>query len=207
MPAPTEYRGTITREQWLLNETRTVARLRLDEGISSPAELVAHVLEHDSFCYPTQKEQPSIARACWRRLDALSLEPALRRHLMTLIAHGTSDQTKQANLYALMCDNRIVWDFALCVLAPKFRTYSTVLRRHEIEEFIAGLRLQSKRASTWSDATLNKIRQVLSTCMEQCGMYDRKTEVLNPLLLDYEIEDAIRANGDGAILPGLGTLD
>lgn len=198
--APETYRGSITREQWLIDETRTVARLMADEGITADADLVARVTSQNLFCYPTEREQASIARACARRLRALSNDPDTRDRAIDLVAHGTPDQHNQTNLYAMMRDNRLVWDFMLCLVARKLETLDTTLRRYEIADFLEGLRVQNERVDTWSDATLNKVRQVLTACLVNCGMYDRAAEQLKPLLLDYDLELCMRANGDNAVL-------
>ena len=198
------YRGSITREQWLINETRTVARLICDEGLVTPQRIVERVILANPFQYPTEREQKSIARACFRRLQALSEDADLRAHLIDLVAHGTADQLRQANLYAMMRDNRIVWDFMTCVVAHKFASLDPALRKHEIVSFLEGLRAQDTRAARWSEATMNKIRQVLTCCLEQCGIYDRKTELLTVPLLDFELECAMRANGDDDALAAFG---
>lgn len=204
MNGPDTYRGSITREQWLVNETRTVARLMLDEGFTEEHELVDYVAANNPFQYPTEREVKSIARACARRLIALSNDGDIRKQLIDLIAHGTPDQLKQTNLYAMMRDNRIVWDFMLGVVARKFAALDTTLRKHEFVDFLEGLRAQDEKASRWSDNTMKKIRQVLAACLEQCGMYDRRTELLQPLFLDFELEMAIRANGDEQVLAAFG---
>lgn len=205
MSAPVTYRGSITREQWLVDETRTVARLRLeDPSFLDTRSLAAHILEDNLFQYPTEREVGSIARACARRLDALSTDPERRERLTRLIAHGTIEQLRQANLYALMRDNRLVWDFMTCVVESKFSLLDMHLGKAEIATFLEGLRAQDERVATWSPATLNKIRQVLAQCLEQCGMYERKTEQLSTLLLDYDLENLIRENGDVGILPAFG---
>ena len=165
MSIPITYRGSITREQWLVNETRVVAPLILDEHLESESELTAHVLSNNPFQYPTEREVKSIARACARRINAVSNGPSVRPRILNLIAHGTSDQLKQANLYAMMCDNRIVWEFMTNLIAPKFQALDTALAKHEIAAFLEGLRAQDERVATWSPATLNKIRQVLSMCL------------------------------------------
>lgn len=204
MDRPIPYRGSITREQWLANETRIVAQLIADEGVTSAKDAVECVTSENLFCYPTERDQASIARACFRRLRALSNDSALRKRLIDLAAHGMPEQLMQVNLYAMARDNRIVWDFLAVILAQKAENLDRTLRRHEIADFVEGLRAQDERAATWSDATANKIRQVLTACLEQCGMYSRKTEELSPILLDFELEQGIRANGDEALLPALG---
>ena len=69
------------------------------------------------------------------------------------------------------------------------------------------VRAQDEKVAGWSDATLNKIRQVFAKCLEECGMYDRASEQLTSVLLDFELEGLIRANDDAAILPALGVMD
>ena len=49
MSAPIQYRGGITREQWLMTEMRTVARLMLDERITEEKQIVEHIVANNSF--------------------------------------------------------------------------------------------------------------------------------------------------------------
>ena len=204
MTAPSTYRGSITREQWLANETRTVARLMVRECIADTAELVQRVTESNLFGYPTEREQRSIARACARRLNVLSDAPSTRVQLINLIAEGTPDQLRQTNLYAMARDNRIVWDFLAGLVAHKTKTLDFALTRREIEMFLQGLRQQSDRAATWSDSTMNKIRQVLTQCLEQSGIYNRKTQQISQPILDFELEQCMRANDDTELLAAFG---
>ena len=104
-----------------------------------------------------------------------------------------------------MCDNRLVWDFMTCVVAGKFSMLDTHLGKAETAAFLEGLRAQDERVATWSPATLNNtLRQVLLHCLEQCGMYDRKTERLSSAPADYDLENLMRENGDAGILPAFG---
>lgn len=211
MPTDAPYRGTITREQWLLRETRVVARLRTEAACSGESldcdAAVKLVSERNLFQYPTEREVKSIARACWRRLDALSDDATVRDRLVDLAADGTFDQARQVNLYAMARDNRIVWDFLAVVVARKFQALDQSLPKREIVAFLEGLRVQDERAARWSDATLNKIRQVLTACLVDCGMYDRRAESLRRPILDLTLEQAMRANGDQALLPAFGVTE
>lgn len=207
MPAPTTYRGTITREQWLSREMRIVARLMLEDGFTDPAALATYVQERNAFQYPTERELKSIAKACIRRIASVSEDHAVTARLVELLAHGTADQLRQANLYAMMCDNRLVWEFMLNMVADKRRRLDCSLRSYEIASFIEGLRAQSETVNGWSDATRNKARQVLAKCIVECGMYDRRAEELTPLLADFELTQIIRANGDERALAAFGIIE
>lgn len=201
------YRGAITREQWLLNETRTVARLRLESGLSDD-EILERNLSQNLFQYPTERELRSITRACFLRLDNLS-EDGSRRHALTrLIVNGTPTQSRQTNLYAMMRTYRVVWEFAVAVLGPKFTTFDYRLEKREIVAFLESLRTQDERVATWSDATVNKIRQVLTKCLVEAGYLESvRSDELHPILLDLELEQAIRGNGDAVVLPAFNCLD
>ena len=207
MPAPTTYRGTITREQWLSREMRIVARLMLEDGFTAPAALATYVQERNAFQYPTERELKSIARACTRRIASVSDDPAITQRLTQLIAQGTADQLRQANLYAMMCDNRLVWEFVVNLVGDKYRRLDYSLRPYEVAAFIEGLRAQSETVDGWSDATRNKARQVLAKCIVECGMYDRRAEELTPLLADFELTQIIRANGDERALAAFGIVE
>lgn len=207
MPAPLVYRGTITREKWLARETRIVARLMLDDGLVDAQELVAHVHEYNAFQYPTERELKSIAKACIRRIAAVSQDTALVARTAELLAHGTADQLRQANLYAMMCDNRLVWEFMLNVVGDKYRRLDYSLHAYEIAAFVEGLRAQSEAVDGWSDATRNRIRQALANCIIECGMYNRREETLQPFLIDFELSQIIRANGDARALAALGIAE
>lgn len=209
MSAPCDYRGTITREQWLLNETRVVGRLMLDDGLTNLKEIGDRVIEGNLFQYPTEREQVSIARACARRLKAAAADDAdiLRTGILPLVAHGTVEQLAQTNLYAMARDNRLVWDFLVCVIGPKFTSFDFALTKAEIKTFLEGLRSQNGRIATWSDATFVKIGQVYVNALEGTGMYDRKTRQLQPPFLDPALENVIRTNNDLQILAAFGVRD
>lgn len=191
-----------------MRETRIVARLRVALGPSyDSSALVSRIAEENLFQYPTEREVKSIARACDRRLSSLSDDEHVRDALMGLVTDGTPEQAALANLYAMARDNRIVWDFLSMTVAHKLRMHDPALSRHEMVSFLADLRLQDERVASWSDATLNKIRQVLTNALEGCGMYDRKSEHLEPPLPDRCLTSAVRQNGDLVLLPVFGVIE
>lgn len=206
MDVTTPYNGAITREQFLMRETRVVARLKSDEQLTDE-QVVERVTAENLFRYPTGRELKSITRACCRRLDALSDDPTTRETLTRLVAHGTLEQARQANLYALMRTFRVAWEFMACVVGPRYRALDPSLPRRDIVAFLEQLRAQDERVAGWSDATMNKIRQVLTAALASCAMYDRKTQTLQPIYLDATLEQGIRANGDEACLPAFNCLN
>lgn len=205
MDASMPYNGAITREQFLVRETRVVAQLKTDENLTNE-QIVERVTRLNLFHYPTERELKSISKACCRRLDALSDDPSTRDALVRLIAHGMPEEVRQANLYALMRTFRVAWEFMVTVVGPRYRSFDPSLPRRDIASFLEQLRTQDERVAGWSDATMNKIRQVLTSALVECAMYDRKTETLQPVFLGVSLEQGIRANGDEVCLPAFNCL-
>ncbi len=110
-----EYNGSLTREQFLFYEIRTVAAL-LQQGLSRD-EILEKIKQENLFQFPTERMISSIANTCFKRIDALE-SATLVFHL----AIAPADVAKQINLYAMMKYNRIVWDFMTTVIAEKYRT-------------------------------------------------------------------------------------
>ncbi|MGO4996974.1 BrxA family protein [Oribacterium sp. Sow4_G1_1] len=75
-----KYKASLTREQFLFYETRTVARLML-QG-KSEIEIVEEVVRDNLFQYPTERTIKHNASACYLRLALLG-----DRSLIEAIAH------------------------------------------------------------------------------------------------------------------------
>ena len=189
------YNGGLTREQFLFYEIRIVASL-LVEGYSRE-EVTQKIKEENLFQFPTERTLNLITNCCYRRIDALSSET-----LLQYLATASNDVAKQINLYAMMKYNRIVWDFMTTVISEKFRTQDFSFSKKDLNVFFYRLQEQDDAVATWSDQTINKIKQVLVKCLVECEFLDStKSEKLNPIFIVPELEDVIKENGDLAALP------
>jgi len=188
------YSAALTREQFLFYEIRAVARLSL-EGLDDKA-IHARVLAENLFQFPTERSVRDMTNTCLRRIHLLENDT-----LVGLLGNAPADVGKQVNLYAMMCDNRIVWDFMMSVVGEKFRIHDLSFGRTDVNMFLFRLQEQNDVAANWSDGTVSKLKSVLSRCLLETGyLSDGKDEVLNPVLLYDEVEKGIRANGDLAAL-------
>ena len=190
-----QYNGGLTREQFLFFETKTLAKL-LFEG-ESIDEAISHIKQENSFQFPTERMIESIAKSCYRRLQALESD-----RLIEVIATSSVDVAKQVNLYAMMKQNRIVWDFMTTVIGEKFRTQDFSFSKKDTNAFMFQLQEQNEDVATWSDSTIQKIKQVLTKILVECDyLGSTKSEVLNPVYLYPELEEEIRDKNDLAALP------
>ena len=192
---PNEYNGGLTREQFLFYETRIVASLHI-QGFSKEA-IIGKIKEDNLFQFPTERMIASIANTCIRRIEALDSE-----ELVDHLADAPADVAKQINLYAMMKQNLLVWDFMVTVIGEKFRTQEFGFSRKDLNVFFFRLQEQNDSVASWSDTTVNKCKQVLTKALVECGYLDSNRSVrLNTITICPELEDGIRENRDLAALP------
>lgn len=189
-----EYNGGLTREQFLFYEIRIVASLIL-QGLDRK-EILEQLKRENLFQFPTERMISSIANTCFRRIDALNSE-LLVYHL----ANSSADVGKQINLYAMMKQNRIVWDFMTTVIGEKYRTQEFEFSKKDLNLFFFRLQEQNDAVASWSDGTIEKIKQVLAKSLVECEYLDSvKATQLNPISIVPELEDEIKLNNDAAAL-------
>ena len=164
--------------------------IRVDEAIS-------RIKEDNLFQYPTERQISRMAKACYRRLDALN-NPMLIQELSS----APTEVAKQINLYAIMRYNRLVWDFMIQVIGEKFCSQDFSFERKDINAFFSRLQAQNDSIAGWSDNTINKIKSVLVRCLVETEYLDHfKSTTLNPVFLCEELEEGIRENNDIEVLP------
>lgn len=184
------YNGGLTREQFLFYEMRIVARA-VCRG--EDRESMIEAIKRDNlFQFPTERMIESIAKTCLKRIDALG-SPALVEEL----AHGDMSDAKLIDLYAMMRYNRLVWDFMTTVIAEKYRTQDFTWSQTELTMFILHLQEQDEKVAAWSDATIQKIKQVLKKSLVESGyLASVKATRLEFVCPGDVLIEGIRANGD-----------
>ena len=187
------YNGGLTREQFLFYEIRILARLLL-EGLSCE-DAVKRITDENLFQFPTERMIGSISNACYKRIQALN-----SNELVELLANGSLEVAKQVNLYAMMKYNRLVWDFMITVIGEKYRTQDFTLTKTDISAFFFALREQNEDVATWSENTIEKIKQVLVKSLVECEYLDStKSETLNPVYLYPELEEVLESRDHAAL--------
>ena len=185
-----DYKGSLTREQFLFYEIRVVAKL-INEGCSRQ-EATDRIISDNLFQFPTERMIASIAGTCFNRLEALNSSA-----LVNELADANVEEAKLVNLYAMMRTNKIVWDFMITVIGEKYRTQDLSFNQSDLNLFMMRLQEQNDDVASWSDSTIGKIKQVLRRSLIEAGYLDSlKSTTLNSVLADYELIDGIKANGD-----------
>ena len=199
MDINTNYR-TITREQFLFNEMRIVAKM-MCQGKSNE-QILEEVVTNNLFQYPTERMIDNLCKVCLSRFHA-----ADSNELVDIVANSPSDVAKQACLYLMMNYYRIVWDFMITVIGEKYRTKDMSFTRMDMNSFFTRMQEQNDIVASWSETTVNKSKQVLRKLLVENGYLDNtKSEVLNPVLIDFSIKDAIEHMGDKEALIAFGCM-
>lgn len=194
------YNGGLTREQFLFHEMRITAKL-MSEGCTD-AQVIDKIVQDNLFQFPTEKSVRNLARVCLRRLHAMNDDS-----LVSAIATQPSDAAKQICLYAIMKQNRLVWDFMITVIGEKYRQMDMSFGKIDVNAFLMRLQEQDDSVATWSESTIKKIKSVLVSILVENGYLDNnRADMLNPVLLDRDLETAIRANNDDAALPAFNCI-
>ena len=194
--SPYSGSGSLTREQFLFHETRIVAKLLVDEELADE-EIIKRILDENLFQFPTEKSVKKVVNGCLRRLRCLGDDS-----LIKTIAHSSMENAKQACLYAMMKQYRLVWEYMITVIGAKYREQDFSYGRIDLNVFFMRIQEQDDEVAGWSDATIDKIKQVLNKVLIENEYFDgpRATK-LNPVMICTEVENAIRANGDEVVLP------
>ena len=195
------YKAYITREPFLFYEMRVTARL-IKEGLSDD-QIVDKIVSENLFQYPTEKSIKGMARACIVRLRALDDISLIRA-----VAAQPHDVAKQICLYAFMKQHRLVRDFMLNIIGNKYQQQDFFFSRSAINVFFIQLQEQDDTVASWSDSTITKLKQILMRVLVENEYIDTlKSEHLNPVMLFGILENAIRMNGDEAMLPAFNNFN
>lgn len=194
--SPYKGSGQITREQFLFYETRIVARLLVDEGLSDH-EIIKRIMDDNLFQFPTEKSVKRIVNGCLKRLRCLGDDS-----LINTIAHSSMENAKQACLYAMMKQYRLIWEYMITVIGAKYREQDFSYGRIDLNVFFMRIQEQDDEVASWSDSTIDKIKQVINKVLVENEYIDSpRAATINTVMICSEVENAIRANGDEVALP------
>lgn len=189
------YVASLTREPFLFYEMRTTAKL-LSDG-ADEKETIARIAADNLFQYPTEKSVARMAKACVYRLYAMG-----DNDLVKAIAAQPAEIAKQICLYALMMQNRLVWEFMVTVIGEKYRLKDQSFGKIDLNAYFMRLQEQDDTVASWSDKTITKQKQVLAKILVETEYLDDiHAEYLNPVYLYPILENAIRSKGDLSALP------
>ena len=195
MDSSVPYNGSLTREQFLFYEMRTVAKL-MELGLKDD-EIIEKIYKENLFQYPTERMLKNLSGVCLKRLHAMDDES-----LISVIANQPVEAAKQVCLYAIMKENRIMWEFMITVIGEKYRQTDFSFGDIDVNVFFMRLQEQDDSVEKWKESTINKMKSVIKRMLIENGYIDNgRAKRLNPVLISSILENAIRSNNDEIALP------
>ncbi|MHB8128491.1 MAG: DUF1819 family protein [Mobilitalea sp.] len=189
-----QYNGSLTREQFLFYEMRTTARL-MTEGLSDD-EVVLRIVVDNLFQYPTERSVKKMARVCIGRLKAMEDDS-----LVQAVANQVSDVAKQICLYAIMKYSKLVYEFMVTVIGAKYSSKDFSFGKIDLNVFFMRLQEQDDDVASWSESTIQKIKQVITRMLIETEYIDNtKSDHLNPVWLNPVLENIVREKGETEVL-------
>lgn len=192
-----EYSSKLTGESFLMYEFKIIAKLK-KEGYSDK-DIRRMVLEENLFQY---KYKSSIS---------IRLTPLIHRiniiddNLINMLLVDPLGDGAIINLYAIMKNNRLVFEFMSEVVRERITTNDLYLEKEDINIFIKEKKEQSEVVGKWADATIAKIKQVIFRILKEAGLLeDIKTGKLSRLIIRPEFKDYLIKIGDGVYLEAMG---
>lgn len=195
------YNGALTREQFMFQEMRITARLKM-KGLSDQ-EILDRVFQENLFQYPTEREIKSKCRACLKRLDSMSDIP----FAIDALANSAIGEARQAALVALMCQSLLMQDFMINVIGEKYRRLDMTLTRRDMNLFFDRLAEQNDNVASWSDQTIEKLKAVIRACLRETEYIQGTNETLHPVLLCDDFANALKNAGRKNFLPAFNRFD
>ena len=184
------YNGGLTREQFLYYENRIVAKLILQGKTYD--EILKECTEDNLFQYPSLVSYKLITKACYKRLTFTN-----DIRIVELVANANTTTSKLALLYAMMCQNLVVRDFMIDVIGEKYQSRVLNFDKTDVNHFFVQLMGRVDTVSTWSDATIGKIKSVLIKCLAEAGYLTTiRSTTLNPITADEELIELIKDRGE-----------
>lgn len=192
-----EYSAKLTGESFLMYELKIVAKLK-KEGLSDK-DIRRIVIEENLFQY---KFKSSISRR---------LSPLIKRintiddTLIDMLLDDPLDNGAVINLYVIMKNDRLFFEFMNEVIKEKIFNNDLYLDKKDINVFITEKKEQSEIVNKWSDETITKIKQVILKILSESGILeDRKTGKLSRLIIQPELKDYIINLGDKIYIQAMG---
>ena len=164
----------------------TITAQLLNEGWSE-SDTVKKIIEDNLFQYPTEKSLKEITRTCLSRFRIFD-----DNRVAEIIATGNVQSAKQACLFAMMEQNRLVWDFMVGVIGEKYKTRDYHFSMTDINSFFTRLQEQNDDIASWSEASIKKCKQVLMRLLlENEYLENRKATQLNSIYLDSYFKNIV----------------
>lgn len=185
-----KYKSTIKARSFLYLEMKKASNLYL-QGFSID-EIKQKALEENIFLLKTESRIKEIASTIEDRMRALD------DFLISKIAQGNLETSKQITLYSILKTDRLFFEFMQEVYCEKYLLMDYMITNKDFSIFFQRKAEQSQQVASWKDYTYYKLEQVYKRTLLEAG-FARKSktniEITKPIM-EKDIIDYLKGKGD-----------
>ena len=184
-----KYSAKLTGNPFLYTEIKEAAKL-LQLGLSEK-EIRIKALEENIFNYKTTKSVPKRLGAIFERLNLID------KKLLTLLVKAPNEVGRLINLYGIIKSDLLFFEFMEEVVSDKYKTHQLKLDNADINRFLDSKIEQSEIVATFTESTLNKLRQVYIQILIGAGyIKDKKAMEIAAPVFYSELTNHLEVIGD-----------
>ncbi|MDR7870707.1 MAG: DUF1819 family protein [Tissierellaceae bacterium] len=182
-----KYTANLTGAWFLFYEIKQVAEL-IDQGLSEK-EIKTKVLEENIFQHKKLSSAQRAFPTLYRRAKLLS------KDLRGVLIEDSMENGRMINLYAIMEEDLLFKEFMLEIIKEKYKTNSLYLEKKDINSYFIEKQEQNERFSKYTEATLNKLRQVFLKILIDAGvLVDLNSGILNRMFFSTYLKKTLENN-------------
>jgi len=192
--------ATYTGDQFLFFELKEVLKLKKEK--LDDKSIREKVKSENLFQYTSSA---SIARV---------LPPVIKRanilddKLIDMVLEEDSQTGKLINLYAMMKSNRLFFEFMNEVVKEKYKYGQLYIEKKDINQFFDIKIEQSEEIASWSESSIQKMKQVTIKSLYECGMVANiRSGDMNRINIQYSLKRHLVNIGDEKYLIAMGISD
>lgn len=187
-----KYNADITAGSLLYYETRQVIKCILD-GMTEAD--IRKAVEEDNIL---QKRSVAASRRIYSLIKN-RLNPVKNdRGFLEMIYNSDAITAKQAMLVLVLKNSKLMANFMISVIQPKYRTYETSLTKLDWDQFLEDLRRQDPEFPNWSEQTFAKIRDCVFRVLAEVGYLSQDSKLIR-VIPDNRVIDYLAQSSDKII--------
>lgn len=191
-----EYSAKLTGESFLLYEFKIIAKLK-KEGFSDKY-IRKMVLEENLFQY---KFKSSITRRLTPLLQRVNI---LDNTLIDMLIDDPLGNGLVINLYAIMKNDRLFFEFMNEVVKEKLQNTNEIIEKKDINIYFEQKAEQNEIITKWSDATIQKLKQVIKKILSEAKVIHLKTGEVHKLIMSQGLKEYLIKIGDTKYVVAMG---
>lgn len=184
-----EYSSSLNGASFLLFEFKKAAELQ-EQGLSEN-EIRLKVMNDNYFQFENKGRINRTLPSIMRRLKVL--DETLRHFLL----HGSLEDAKVVNLYAIMKTDRLFSEFMSEVIGDKFSSSDPLIEKRDLNLFFSVKSESSVVVAGWSAINTQKLKRAFMQVLFETGLLKtRQSNELNPLWIEASLKSHLISIGD-----------